>query len=446
MKKIICVIVLAMFLASLLAGCGKAPVADSVKTSADPEAKQEETTTSIAEADKEPVKLTFLCNETPVLTKDFWKIPGDKYSKMHPEVTIDEIFQPSSNIQIRDYAKTLLATGQFPDVLVMPTPGEFVNADALMPFEDSEVDAVKLEFISRINGKIYVVPYKIQVGGVFYNKKIFADNGLTEPKTYADFIAICDKLAEENITPIAVGMKESWAQILTWINLLSADMNSFNPDFPAEIKAGKAKFSTTPEFVNANKKYQLLLTKYTNKDRLSMSHTQSLEYFYSGKAGMYIQGSWTQADDARLNHDFEVGYFIFPGDKDNSIIPIWANEGLSVSASTKAPAVAKDFINFFITDQEWMSQFLKTEQLFSVTKEDIPYEQTALHKEVAAKLNNAKGIENFYDAVGDNTWLPGVTQLFDKLSVKLGTDPKAVVEDEIQNLDKEYEKITLNAN
>lgn len=424
MKKCLSLMVMVAFTVSLLTGF---------------------TTVSTKRVSKDPVKLTFLCNETPTLTKEFWKIPADKYMKLHPEVTIEEIFQPSSNINVRDYAKTLLATGQFPDVMVMTSPGDFVPSGALLAYDDKDLSIVKPEYVSKINGKAYVLPYKIQVGGVFYNKKIFAVNGLKEPKNFNDLVNICKKLDSKKITPIAVGIKEAWAQILTWITLTSADINSINPNLPAQIKAGKATFSGSKEFINAMNDYKLLVTKYTNKDKASMSHTQSLDYFYSGKAGMYVQGSWTQADEAKLKHNFEVGFFSMPSDQNNKTIPIWANEGLAISAKCMNPAIAKDFVKFFMSDKEFVGQFLKSEQLLTATKTAIPYEKTALHKIIEGKMKDYKAYENFYDSVGDNTWLPGVTQLFDKLSMALATNPNANVVNEVRNLDKEYAKIADNA-
>jgi raffinose/stachyose/melibiose transport system substrate-binding protein len=440
MKKSLTFILAGIFIIASIAGCGtattKAPATSTVEVQATAATKQPETV-------KEPTKIKFLCNETPLLTKDFWKVVADDYTKVHPEVTIEEIFEPAG-VQLFDYEKTLLATGAFPDVMVMATPGDFVPSGSLLALEDKDLDIINPDYLSSMGGKYYVLPYKVQVGGVFYNKKIFADNGLNEPKTFKDLTDICDKLKSKNITPIVVGMKESFGQLLPWIYTASANMSA-NPSFAADRKAGKVTFAGTPEFVTAAKQDQILMSKYTNSDKGSMSYAQSTEYFFGGKAGMYIMGSWAQGDDTKLSHDFEVGFFGMPNESGNTAMPVAANEGLSISASCKNPEVAKDFIKFFITDTDFAGKFLQTEQLFGVTKQDIAYEKSPLHSIVEAKVQETKGVENFYDQLGDNTWYPGVTDLFGKLSVKIAADPKVNIEAEIKNLDSEFDKLKANA-
>ncbi len=59
-------------------------------------------------------------------------------------------------------------------------------------------------------GSLYGVPMEQDLMGVYYNKTIFAELGLSVPKTFAEFEAAADKIKEGGYTPIAFGNRDRW--------------------------------------------------------------------------------------------------------------------------------------------------------------------------------------------------------------------------------------------
>jgi len=56
------------------------------------------------------------------------------------------------------------------------------------------------------NGEIWSVPVNIHRSNVlWYNKKVFADNGLKAPTSFDEFFAAADKLKAAGVTPLALG-------------------------------------------------------------------------------------------------------------------------------------------------------------------------------------------------------------------------------------------------
>lgn len=448
-KKILAMCLVTAMMVGMLTGCGgKDTKADDNKQASvtEKDASKDNSKSDEGTSSGEEITLQFLANETPLLTRDFWKTVVDRYTQENPNVNIELIFQPSSNITVREHAKTLLSTGQFPDIMVMTTPSDFVPSGALLPFEDSDVEMIKPEYISKISDNIYVVPYKIQVGGVFYNKDLFKENNLEVPKTWDELIQICETLSSKQITPAVMGLKDGWAHTLPFQCIETADLLNKTPDWPLKRMAGETSFASTPEFVEGMKKYVTLLTEYNTSDRSSMTYAQSNEYFFSGKSAMYMMGSWIQGDEMTTPHDFEVGFFPMPGNtEEEKVMPLWVNEGLSISAQTKYPEEAKDFVEFFVQDPVWSAQFLQTEQLFTPLKEEVAYDKTPLHVEIEEMMSEYKGIPNFYDTVGDNAWIAGVSDLLTKSTLKLVSESNPDIEKEIANLDKEVDKLLENA-
>ncbi len=51
-----------------------------------------------------------------------------------------------------------------------------------------------------IDGKKWGVPYTYYQWGIYYRKDLFEKNGIAVPKTWAEFVAACEKLKAAGIT------------------------------------------------------------------------------------------------------------------------------------------------------------------------------------------------------------------------------------------------------
>lgn len=389
---------------------------------------------SLAETAK--AKIVFCVNIQPQLPVEFWQSIADKYMAAKPDVEVEIIGQPSSNVDIFQYEKTLLATGQFPDVMVMQNPADFVPSGALMAFDDAELDYLLDADIGKIGGKQYVANYKKQVIGVFYNKDIFAANSLEVPQTYQAFLDVCEALKAKDILPVSLGIKDGWPQIMLANMLAGTDLLAKDPAWGSKRNADTVKFNN-PELVKAMEKYQFICQNYAGDSLPSITYTQMLELFFTGKAAMLPMGSWVNAEVAKGLQGFEVGWFPMPGDSDAKVLSVFVNEGLSISASTKYPDACKDFVKFFFTNTELYSDFLKSEQLFPTTKASVPYEMIPLRKYIEEAIAGIQEVEGFESMTGDAAFLPGLKDYYtNKLTqnIAIGNDIAA----ELENFDKEW--------
>ena len=92
------------------------------------------------------------------------------------------------------------------------------------------------------NGKIYGSPFRTTMGGgVLYNKKIYAELGLSVPKTWADFMKNNAVIKEKTkAAPVIQTFKDTWTSQLFFLgdfyNVLQAA-----PTFPDDFTANKAE-------------------------------------------------------------------------------------------------------------------------------------------------------------------------------------------------------------
>ena len=385
----------------------------------------------------EETKIVFCVNIQPQLPLEFWQSIADRYMAANPDVKVEIIGNPSSNVTVFDYEKTLLGTDQFPDVMVMQNPADFVPSGALLAFEDGDLDYLIDPEVGKIGGKQYVANYKKQIIGVFYNKDMFAANGIEVPNTWDELVAACDKLLAAGIQPIAQGMKDGWPQAQLANMFAGTDLLAKDPHWGAKRNANEVKFNN-PDLAKGMQKYQTLCTKYSGDNITGISYTQMLELFFTGKAAMLPIGSWVNAEVAKGLQDFEVGWFPIPGDENANVVSVFVNEGLSIGSHTKYPEVCKDFIHYFFTDKELYGEFLKSEQLFATTKETVEYEMIPLRKQMEEMIADMVQVEGFESMTGDDAFLPGLKDYFtNKLTqnIAIGAD----VEAELDAFDAEWE-------
>jgi len=96
------------------------------------------------------------------------------------------------------------------------------------------------------DGKLYAVPLAQQTLQMFYNKDLFAKQGLTPPTTWAQFIEVNARLKEQGITPMAVGAKDSWT--LPIVHQVLATPRFGGAAFQKAVLSGQKTF-TDPDWV-----------------------------------------------------------------------------------------------------------------------------------------------------------------------------------------------------
>lgn len=393
---------------------------------------------SETQENKKEIVLRFAPMKGAVLTDDLYHVLTERFAKDHPNVKIDLVLQPSSAVMHRDFLKNLLASGQFPDIMSMASPRDFVNSGLLMPLPIDKMDYLRSKDAQHFNGSPYVAVYKLMIGGFWYNKDIFHSLDLTPPQKYSDLLDICETIKASGITPIAIGIKDGWPQLVLASMLLSADILSKDPNWGMLRNEGKVSYSDM-DFKYAISKYAELVQKYSGDSIEKLNYEQMRQFFYESKAAMLPLGSWVVGEMDTKNLDFDPGFFPVPEDESAQTVSVWQNEGLSISAYTAHPEECLDFIRFFMTDSIWYSTFLQTEAVFSNSSTKTIYPMSNLRKELGNLLVNLRPVEHWYDMTGDAALLPGLQSYFNEMTARIATG--ADIDVELNNFDSEWKRI-----
>ena len=161
-----------------------------------------------------------------------------------------------------------------------------------------------------IGGKQWGVPYSYYQWGVYYRKDIFEKLGIGEPGTWAEFLAACETLKSNGVTPITIGTRYLWtaAGVFDYINLRTNGYDVHN-----QLTAGKIKY-TDPRIRKTFEYWaELVNNDYFLENHATMSWQDAVAPFASGEAAMYVMGNFSvdAYKNAGLTYD-QIDYFPFP--------------------------------------------------------------------------------------------------------------------------------------
>ncbi len=190
---------------------------------------------------------------------------------------------------------------------LLPLDGELDELDELT----AHIPHRLLELLSY-DGHVYGVPSNLhRLNTVFYNKHVFRDHGLSEPRTVEELLADGQKLQEAGIPLLAVGSREPWTLALLTFECLLVSREG--PHFYESYFRGGMR-PDDPKLV-ATLQQALELLKYANPDHARLSWLQALDLVARGHAAMTVMGDWARVSfNARgmtLGEDY--GEFAFPG-------------------------------------------------------------------------------------------------------------------------------------
>lgn len=252
-----------------------------------------------------------------------------------------------------------------------------------------------------VDGKIYGIPDNGYIEGFFYNKQIFSKLNLTPPKTWEEFLSVCETLKKSSYTPLALGAADAWS-----INMIPTNLAAVlgGPDMFRGLKTGQTKW-TDPEMVEAFTKDKELLDKgYYTDNTLGFKHSEAQSQFASGKAAMIFDGTWglnTYANKDRSVVAGNLGFFKVPnmGGKGDQAINASFSTGYAFSShldenETKA---VKAFIKEYYQEKWQKRQLLESNRFPSMILTDTEGVEPII-KEVS---DAAQGLATFpaFDAL-----------------------------------------------
>ncbi|MBG0830735.1 extracellular solute-binding protein [Planomonospora sp. ID67723] len=325
------------------------------------------------------------------------------YQAQHPNVTIK--VTPMENDAFKSKMATVTTAASAPDIFSTWGGGVLKQQlDAGIVKDFGDVNAIG-KFTSaalaayQIDGKTYGIPVDVGMVGFWYNKKLFAEAGVTEPPaTWPAFLDAVKKLKAAGITPIALAGKEKWPGHYYWTYLA---MRMAGLD--ALKQAATTHDFTGAGFVAAGRKLKELVDlEPFQKGFLNAAYSTpdgQAATVGSGKAAMELMGQWAPSvqKDAGGGIGEDLGFFPFPaveGGQGAATEALGGGNGFAIGAD--APAEAVDFLKF-ISQMDNHKKFVESGAGLPALAGGEEAIKDANLKTVATTLAGATGFQLYLD-------------------------------------------------
>ncbi|MGW1214365.1 ABC transporter substrate-binding protein [Streptomyces sp. NPDC002499] len=158
------------------------------------------------------------------------------------------------------------------------------------------------------SGKKVFVPNTYYWWGMFYRKSNFAKWGVSEPKSWDDFLDLCDKLKKKGVTPIGLGAGGNTPWVASaWFDYLDIRING--AQYHRELLAGKHRFDD-PEVRKVFDRWQEVLP-YFDPNGTAVAFQDATTSLLNGRSGMMLIGTFF-ADAAPKDALDDIDFFRFP--------------------------------------------------------------------------------------------------------------------------------------
>ncbi|WP_375230149.1 extracellular solute-binding protein [Roseobacter sp. S98] len=291
------------------------------------------------------------------------------YSAQHADVTVT-VVKNSSDL-FNPALIPALSAGEGPDLFSFGTgPGQpaALIAGGLVAdltgayFENNWSGTIPEGIVVQTSsdGKLWAFGNEVETTGMFYNKAIFAENGISVPGTWAEMEAAVAALQAAGYdTPIGLGAADKWP-VSHWQSMMFG--RYAGPEGIENVLFGEGAWTDAP-FVAASAKLQEMgQAGWFGPTPVAIGYGELMDRFWAGEVPMTFTGPWvigggTEAAGDRIG-DFGV-FAVPPFEDGQSIHPTNSiGSGWYIRESSENKEAAVDFMNYMFASNEGRTALL----------------------------------------------------------------------------------------
>lgn len=262
---------------------------------------------------------------------------------------------------------------------------EWVDEDFLDRFFEGTIKQY------TFNDRLTALPWTAQTFGIFYNTKIFKEQGLETPNTWDELIDVSNKLRENGVKPIAFGNRGKWLGTDFFLPLITQVTN--DPELVLRLDrewSDSIGWDSEP-VVEAYELLDKLVENDVFVEGLNgISNEQARIMFYNGQAAMFIQGSWEPGTAAQqAPEDFSYDVFQMPALSSNQSHWTGNESGaqLTVSARSEHKPEAIEFLKYLYRSDVYAKAMIEGKGMPAMP-ETIPELEDPIIKKMTGWLSN----------------------------------------------------------
>ncbi|MHA7965832.1 ABC transporter substrate-binding protein [Paenibacillus sp. CAU 1782] len=364
-----------------------------------------------------------------------------------PNITLE--VQKLPDDQYNTSVRTKLAAGKGPDIFwIFPKNA----AGGVIDFAKAgfAADLSDLTFWDNIgqgakedmsyDGKPYGVAEGLDFLGVYYNKEMLEQVGVTEfPQDWASFLELCQKLKDVGITPIALGDKDPWVIQFGMYPIAANVVYPDEMDFDVKVQNGEKPLND-PKWVKTISMYQELYDKgYVVKNSLGVGSAQAAQLFIDGKAAMSFTGTWDYPSmSAAGAAEFTRGFASLPGNEAGKPLYVSASTsaGYALNAKSANLDTAKQVLNYlFDGESDLFNAFVESNSSISV------YKGVELSNELFKSVNDNYQQNGKSVYFSNQMWPAGVSDVMQAKFAEIIGGKKTTAEDVAKAMNDKFQEL-----
>ncbi len=157
-------------------------------------------------------------------------------------------------------------------------------------------------------GELYGLPLSTYLWGFFYRRSAFAQWGVTPPRTWADFLAVCRRLHALGVAPLMLGAKDGWA-VAGWFDQFNLRLHG--REFHGALMRGAVPY-TDPKVRATFLAWRQVLDLGAFHPRCAeLDWRQAVPYVSRKLGAMMLMGGFAAGQFPRAIRN-DLGWFPFP--------------------------------------------------------------------------------------------------------------------------------------
>lgn len=385
----------------------------------------------------EPVSITLVYAYQNAQWNQGIQTIAEEFNKTHADIEVDVQVQYADKVY-EDILLKRQARGELGDIVQIKTPGRYTKEGVLSSIPKALGDRLDETYVYE--DEVYGLLAVGHTNGILYNRDIFERYGLEKPKSYAEFLQICETLRDYDVIPIGIAGGELW-HLEFWVNhFFRNDVLTANEEWLADRSAGRVSWQDEEPVRMLVHLQQLLDSDYVNAD-WSIKQDGNLAYSMSqGEAAMIYTGSWTALEVQKLNQELSLGWFFVPDEEGAMVVSenkdaYWCITKECGMDETRY-AAACEFLEYFYSGEVY-TQLCEGIYAFPVTKEKAVIAQDAIQLEMKESFSENQRHMSLY--IGDDNTPQGFEKALLMEIVALG-EGKSTVAETAARLDALWEK------
>ncbi|MSC83704.1 carbohydrate ABC transporter substrate-binding protein [Eubacterium sp. am_0171] len=350
-KKLMKVAGMLLAVSLITAGCGSSAGSSSDEGKESSGNKKAESVTLTVEASQEIVNnIPYAFSEENIAA----------FEEQYPEIKVELVLNPDA--QNTSIIQTKLASGQPSDLVCynkVSAENELEVAKNCVDLSDEPFveNLADKEILTAPDGKIYGFAFAVKTGGmgVVYNKDLFEEKGVQIPKTYEEFLAVCENLKAQGITPFYGPFKDVWTFQMWTTSTWGYYAAKSEPDLWDRLNANEIGWDEVPAFRESlEKAYDLYKDGYMQSTVLSDDYNSIPAAMSSGDYAMTVGSNTTVRDLLNAYPDIQFDMFPYPvyEGEDEYLTISQLDAEFFIPKDAKHIEEAKKFLNFMAQPEQ----------------------------------------------------------------------------------------------